>query len=199
MASLVMRAHSPAAGALRRYSISHNDAYWSRRVSFIDSYSEAVSTGVGGPITGGSFRRLGYHLPAHRVCGVGWDRFAPFGYLFETRNRRSNDSGHRPSEPAGRLTIPEDVGILLIPDVGVAHLIDLSTVESDRWNLQGGASVTVIHISEGSVPELGSIGDQAHIRRRSRFALDEGANDGAGGAGGSVGLRPGPHVGRRDR
>lgn len=172
---------SPLATALRQYSISHNDAYWSRLVSFIESYPEgrsAVITGIGGPIASGSFRHLGYYLPEHLVYGVGWDRLGSFGYLFETRNRESNYSVRGLGDAAETLRLPEDVRVLLIPDADVAGLLDLSSVDSERWNLQGGASVTVVQVPEGSVLELGNRDEHAHIRLRYDLALD--GSEGAG-------------------
>lgn len=167
---------SPLATALRQYSIAHNDAYWSRLVSFIESYPEgrsAVITGIGGPIASGSFRHLGYYLPAHLVYGVGWDRLGSFGYLFETRNRESNYSVRGLADAAETLRLPEDVRMLLIPDADVAGLLDLSSVESERWNLQGGASVTVVQVPEGSVLELGNRDDVAHIRLRHDVVIEQ--------------------------
>jgi hypothetical protein len=169
-------AQSPLATALRQYSTPRNDAYWSRLVSFIDSYPEsgsAVLTGIGGPIASGSFRHLGYYLPEHHVYGVGWDRVGSFGYLFETRNRQSNYSVRGLRDASETLRLPDGVRVLLIPDADVAGLLDLSSVDSERWNLQGGASVTVVQVPEGSVLELGNRDERAHIRLRYDLALDD--------------------------
>jgi hypothetical protein len=174
-------AQSPLATALRQYSTSHNDAYWSRLVSFIDAYpvgGSAVITGIGGPIASGSFRHLGYYLPEHLVYGVGWDRLGSFGHLFETRNRESNYSVRGLGDAAETLRLPDGVRVLLIPDADVAGLLDLSSVVSERWTLQGGASVTVVLVPEGSVLELGNLDNVAHIRLRHDVALETDAPSG---------------------
>jgi hypothetical protein len=160
---------SPLAAALRQYSAQRNDAYWSRMIGFIDEYSgddSAVLTAIGGPIVSGSFRELGYYLPEHHVYGVGWDRSDAFGYLFRTRYRESNYSVQGLQRAAPTLTLPEGVRLLIVPDADVAGLLDPDSFLTERWDLGGGASVTLVSIPAGSVLEFTSEGDRAEIRLR---------------------------------
>jgi len=166
-------AQSPLATALRQYSIAHNDAYWGHLVEFIGTYSDSgsvVLTAIGGPIASGSFRQLGYYLPEHQVYGVGWDRSDSFGHLFETRERESDYSVGGLNDASETLRLPDGVRTLIIPDADVAGLLDGESFVTERWDLQGGASVTVVHVPEGSVLELGNQGKRAHIRLQQAVA-----------------------------
>jgi hypothetical protein len=173
-------AQSPLATAVRQYSIPRSDAYWSEVIELVSSYpvgTSAVLTAIGGPIASGSFRHLGYYLPSYRVYGIGWARDGSFGYLFHTRERRSNYSVHGMAESAGTLRLPSDVQLLIVPDADLAGLLDPS-FEAEHRDLGGGASVTLVEVSGGSVLELGNVGEHALIRLRQEFTERE---DGEGG------------------
>lgn len=167
---------SPLATALRQYSIPRSDAYWESMLEFIGAFPEegtAVLAGIGGPIASGSFRQLGYYLPEHRVYGVGWDRRGSFGYLFQTRHRVSDYSVRGLERASSVLALPPTVRVLIVPDGDVAGLIDRSSLETERWDLAGGASVTVARVPDGSVLEMGNDSLRARIRLRERFRRTE--------------------------
>lgn len=175
-ADVGVAAQSPLANALRQYSVPRNDTYWQSLVEFIDSYPRervAVITGIGGPIASGSFRQLGYYLPSYRVYGVGWDRGGSFGYLFRSRNRVSNYSVRGLDQASAVLDLPQGVDVLIVPDADVAGLLDDSSLDAERWDLDGGASVAVVRVPTGSALELGNERRQAHIRLRSEVRRGE--------------------------
>ena len=155
--------HGGVPERMRQYSIGWNDRYWSRVTSFVDSYPARQTALLSVPVSGGTYRQLGFYLRRYRVYGLGMDRHGHFGYLFGAHD------GHNGYTVAGLdharrwLQLPQGVRWLMVPDRDIQSRLPRDLVVR-RLRLAPGPDMLVYAIPGGSqLRFVDDLDGEAHI------------------------------------
>jgi hypothetical protein len=146
---------------IQQVSLPRNDAHWEALLSWVDTYEGERVAVIAEPRDGGSFRHLSFYLPDSLVYGLGTDRNGSFGHLFTSYGNRTNYSVERLSEASVRLSLPQSVETLLIPDPRLQERF-ADVLELQYETLENGAVVATAPVP-GNRPIIfvGSSGDAA--------------------------------------
>jgi hypothetical protein len=94
-------AETAAAGEVRQFVPTQNDAYWHEMVEFIqclDPEKVVILAATGGPNSSASFRELSYYLPDYHIYGLSSDESKGAGAFYRYYGRRENykisNNGH---------------------------------------------------------------------------------------------------------
>lgn len=146
---------------IQQVSLPRNDAHWEALLTWVETFDEDRIAVLAEPRDGGSFRHLSFYLPDSLVYGLGTDRNGTFGHLFTSKGNGTDYSVERLRDASARLSLPESVDTVLIPDPRLQEkfsgVLDL-TLET----LDNGAVVATAQVPEGRpILFLGSSGDAA--------------------------------------
>lgn len=119
-------------------------------------HESAILIGRSGAFASTSSQQLAHYTAAYPVFDVWQDPTLPRGYRF---------GPNAASSGSATLALPEEVRFLLIPDAGVAALLDPTLFHTEQ-RAAGSSYVTVAHVPEGSVLELRTHGSHVHIGHR---------------------------------
>jgi hypothetical protein len=146
---------------IQQVSLPRNDAHWEALLAWVETFDEDRIAVLAEPRDGGSFRHLSFYLPDSLVYGLGTDRNGTFGHLFTSRGNGTDYSVERLRDASARLSLPESVDTVLIPDPSLQEKFS-GVLDLSLETLDNGAVVAT-----GPVPRdrpilfLGSSGDAA--------------------------------------
>lgn len=134
-------------------------ARWGALLDFLATQPEgevAVLASAGAWLAPASYGTLRSELPAHRVLGLARDPTSPVGYRLMTPEAEATES-------ATRVSLPDAVRLLVVPDAYVADLLDPATLAVEHLATTTGDSVAVVRLPARSTLELRMHAGHPHV------------------------------------
>jgi hypothetical protein len=142
-------------------SLPRNDAHWEALLAWVETFDEDRIAVLAEPRDGGSFRHLSFYLPDSLVYGLGTDRNGTFGHLFTSRGNGTDYSVERLRDASARLSLPESVDTVLIPDPSLQEKFS-GVLDLSLETLDNGAVVATAPVPrDRPILFLGSSGEAA--------------------------------------